>query len=129
MPITSLDQLDPNGTYTYADYWSWQFPERVELLRGKVRLLETPMRFYHKARGKLFYYIANALWKKTTEIYLAPFDVRLTRSFPTPDDEVYTVVQPAFLSSATLPNWTTVAATARPTSLSKFSRRATAVPR
>jgi Uma2 family endonuclease len=95
MTITSLDQLDPNGTYTYADYWSWQFPERVELLRGKVRLLETPMRFYHKSRGKLFYYIANALWKKTTEIYLAPFDVRLTRSFPTPDDEVYTVVQPA----------------------------------
>jgi hypothetical protein len=30
MPITSLDQLDPNGTYTYADYLLWQFTERVE---------------------------------------------------------------------------------------------------
>ncbi len=95
MVITSLDQLDPNGTYTYADYWSWQFQERVELLQGKIHPLETPMLIYHNIRSKLSYYIANALWKKTTECFLAPFDVRLTRSFPTPDDEVYTVVQPA----------------------------------
>jgi Uma2 family endonuclease len=95
MIINSLDQLDPNGTYTYADYWSWQFQERVELLRGKIHPLETPMLIYHNVRSKLSYYIANALWKKTTECYLAPFDVRLTRSFPIPDNEVYTVVQPA----------------------------------
>ncbi|MEY3240511.1 MAG: hypothetical protein RIR11_1949, partial [Bacteroidota bacterium] len=25
MTITSLDQLDPNGIYTYADYLLWQF--------------------------------------------------------------------------------------------------------
>jgi hypothetical protein len=40
--ITSLDQLDPNGSYTYADYLLWQFAERVELLRGKIRQMAAP---------------------------------------------------------------------------------------
>ena len=31
MPITSISQLDPNGTYSYADYLTWQFTELVEL--------------------------------------------------------------------------------------------------
>ena len=39
MPITSLDQLDLNGTYTYADYLKWQLKERLELLRGKIALM------------------------------------------------------------------------------------------
>ena len=34
--ITSLDQLDVNGTYTYADYLKWQLEERVELIKGKL---------------------------------------------------------------------------------------------
>jgi len=32
--ITDISQLDPNGTYTYADYRKWQFEEWVELLEG-----------------------------------------------------------------------------------------------
>jgi hypothetical protein len=36
MPITSLSQLDPDKTYTYADYLTWQLKERVELIRGKL---------------------------------------------------------------------------------------------
>ena len=34
--ITQLSQLDLNGTYSYADYLTWQFNERVELIRGNV---------------------------------------------------------------------------------------------
>ena len=44
MAITSLDQLDPNGSYTYADYLLWQFTERVELLRGHIRQMAAPNR-------------------------------------------------------------------------------------
>jgi hypothetical protein len=29
--ITQLSQLDPNGTYTYADYLTWRFADMVEL--------------------------------------------------------------------------------------------------
>ena len=36
MPITDLSQLDLNKRYTYADYLTWRFRERVELLRGRI---------------------------------------------------------------------------------------------
>lgn len=35
-PITSLDQLDPHGTYSYADYLTWQFEGWEEILQGKL---------------------------------------------------------------------------------------------
>ncbi len=34
--ITSIDQLDPNGIYTYEDYLLWEIEERIELIRGKI---------------------------------------------------------------------------------------------
>lgn len=34
--ITHIDQLDPNGTYTYADYLMWQFQERLELTKKHI---------------------------------------------------------------------------------------------
>lgn len=92
MPITSLDQLDPNGTYTYADYLLWQFTERVELLRGKIRQMAAPNRRHQVISRRLQYAIMTALLKSPCELYDAPFDVRLTRMRN--DKEVKTVVQP-----------------------------------
>lgn len=40
--ITDISQLDPNGTYTYADYLKWQFEEWVELLEGRYRVFNKP---------------------------------------------------------------------------------------
>jgi len=92
MPITSLDQLDPNGTYSYADYLLWQFEERVELLRGKIRQMAAPSRKHQDISGKLQYAIMTALLKSPCKVYDAPFDVRLTSVRN--DKEVKTVVQP-----------------------------------
>jgi len=92
MMITSLDQLDPNGTYTYADYLLWQFSERVELLRGKVRQMSAPSRKHQGIVTGLTRLFANALWKNACKVYVAPFDVRLLRT--SEDKEVITVVQP-----------------------------------
>jgi Uma2 family endonuclease len=92
MLITSLDQLDPNGSYTYADYLLWQFEERVELLRGKIRQMSTTSRLHQGIATGLTRVFANALWKSTCKVYAAPFDVRLTRAYK--DKEVITVVQP-----------------------------------
>ena len=36
MEITDINQLDLNGTYSFADYITWKFTETVELLRGKI---------------------------------------------------------------------------------------------
>ncbi|MDZ7648870.1 MAG: hypothetical protein U5K54_17780 [Cytophagales bacterium] len=35
-PITDIGQLDLTKRYTYADYLTWQFTDRVELLMGKI---------------------------------------------------------------------------------------------
>ena len=90
--ITSLSQLDPNGTYTYADYLLWQFEERVELLRGKIREMSAPNRRHQGISQNLSHFLGNALWKTPCKIYVAPFDVRLTRLHNY--QEVITVVQP-----------------------------------
>ncbi len=92
MPITSLDQLDPNGSYTYADYLLWQFEERVELLRGKIHQMAAPSRKHQDICGNLYRNIGNTLWKSPCKVYIAPFDVRLVRIRN--DKEVKTVVQP-----------------------------------
>jgi Uma2 family endonuclease len=93
--ITSLDQLDPNGTYTYADYLTWQFEERIELLKGFIREMSAPNRFHQKISNKINTRFSNFLWKKPCEVYYAPFDVRLVKN---PEGkskkDIYTVVQP-----------------------------------
>jgi Uma2 family endonuclease len=92
MLITSLDQLDPNGNYTYADYLLWQFTERVELLRGKIRQMAAPNRRHQDISGRMQYALMTTLLKSPCKVYNAPFDVRLTRMRN--DKEVITVVQP-----------------------------------
>jgi Uma2 family endonuclease len=92
MPITSLDQLDLNGTYTYADYLLWQFTERVELLRGKIRQMAAPSVKHQRISIRFSRLLANALWQTACQVFAAPFDVRLTRMRD--DKAVKTVVQP-----------------------------------
>jgi Uma2 family endonuclease len=92
--ITSIDQLDPNGTYTYADYLLWKFDERVELLRGQLRLMAAPSRKHQGVNGNLYRLLANALAKSPCKIYIAPFDVRFMRFDTKKNKEVITVLQP-----------------------------------
>ena len=48
MLITDINQLDVNGTYTYADYLLWRFKEQVELLRGKLFKMSPAPREIHQ---------------------------------------------------------------------------------
>lgn len=92
--IDSLSQLDPNGTYTYADYLLWQFEERVELLRGHILQMAAPSRKHQSINGNLYRLVANALWRNPCKVYAAPFDVRFTRFSQAQNKAVTTVVQP-----------------------------------
>jgi len=94
MPVTSLSQLDPEATYTYADYLSWKFQERVELLRGKIRQMAAPNRVHQGISLNLARLFSTALLKSPCKVYAAPFDVRLTRFNKLKNKEVTTVVQP-----------------------------------
>jgi Uma2 family endonuclease len=94
--ITRLDQLDPTGVYSYADYLLWQFQERVELLKGRLFPMAAPGTYHQDISGQLHLAIGNHLRGKSCKLYAAPFDVRLPDSQRKPkfDGDIYTVVQP-----------------------------------
>ena len=92
--IPSISQLDPNGSYTYADYLLWQFEERVELLRGRLWQMAAPSRKHQAISMKLTRPLINAVWGGPCRVFAAPFDVRLTGFRKAQNKEVITVVQP-----------------------------------
>ncbi|MBO9591920.1 MAG: Uma2 family endonuclease [Niabella sp.] len=94
--ITSLDQLDLSGRYSYADYFRWKFQERVELLRGWIhKMSPAPSPKHQLISGNLFWEFKSFLKDKPCNVFAAPFDVRLPDSKKQKRDElVFTVVQP-----------------------------------
>ncbi|QKZ14437.1 Uma2 family endonuclease [Spirosoma sp. KUDC1026] len=93
--ITDISQLDPKGTYTYADYLKWQFDESVELIRGKLfRMSPAPKRAHQRAVSHLLVDISVYFGETTCEIYTAPFDVRLPIRNEKKPNQLHTVVQP-----------------------------------
>lgn len=95
-PITSLDQLDPAGVYSYADYLKWQFDERVELFLGKLFPMSAPNTRHQRYSRRVSFAIEGYLQGKSCELFVAPFDVRLpdSRKRSRFDGDIYTVVQP-----------------------------------
>jgi Uma2 family endonuclease len=94
--ITSLTQLDLSKTYSYADYLTWQFEERIELLKGFIRQMAAPTPKHQRAAVKMVTAFENFLLNKPCQVFTAPFDVRLynRRKSLLTDKEVITVVQP-----------------------------------
>ena len=94
--ITDINQLDLNGTYSYADYLLWRFKERVELFKGKIfEISPAPNRKHQRVCLLLTRYLDRFFENQKCGLYFAPFDVRLinfTKS--TADNTVFTVVQP-----------------------------------
>ncbi|WP_044235520.1 Uma2 family endonuclease [Haliscomenobacter hydrossis] len=92
-PITSLAQLDPEGVYTYADYLTWQFQERVELIRGRLfPMSPAPNNLHQRILGNLHVPFWSFFQGQQCQVFLAPFDVRLPVSVK--KGQSTTVVQP-----------------------------------
>ncbi len=82
------------GSYTYADYLTWQLDEMVELIRGKVfRQAAAPRRIHEELTVALVTRIHGFLKGGSCKVYTAPFDVRLPISSKDPN-KIDTVVQP-----------------------------------
>jgi Uma2 family endonuclease len=92
--ITSINQLDPNKSYTYADYLTWKFEEYVELIKGRVLHMAAPNRFHQNISLSLSRIIGNFLFKKDCKVYAAPFDVRLPHFSKKKNKDIITVIQP-----------------------------------
>ncbi len=43
-----LADLDMEGTYSYADYFAWDFLERVELIKGKIFKMNPAPGLWHQ---------------------------------------------------------------------------------
>jgi Uma2 family endonuclease len=93
-PITDISQLDFKKQYTYADYLTWRFEERVELIKGWLyKMSPAPRRYHQKVEGVLHAKIWHYFENSNCEVYQSPFDLRLKRN-KGQDEEINTVVQP-----------------------------------
>lgn len=95
--ITHLSQLDMNGTYSYADYLTWQLEESVELIKGKIMAMSpAPSRKHQTVITNLGGKLYQFFHKKPCKLFYAPFDVKLydRRKSLLNDQEAFSVVQP-----------------------------------
>ncbi|MGN8057587.1 Uma2 family endonuclease [Pedobacter sp. 22163] len=93
-PVRQFNELDASLTYSYSNYLNWLFPERVELIKGKIfKMSPAPSRVHQEVAGNIFLKIGNFLEGKPCKVYSAPFDVRFPKESKA-DKDVYTVLQP-----------------------------------
>ncbi len=89
-----FSDIDLTKNYSYADYYSWHFDERVELINGKVyKMSPAPSSSHQDIVGDIFTAFKNYLHGKKCKVYVAPFDVRLPKK-GVEDKSIFTVLQP-----------------------------------
>lgn len=92
--INKVSDIDFSRTYSYADYFRWQFADRLELIRGKVfRMSPAPSSTHQRLCGLIYVKLYEYLSDKTCEAFISPFDVRLPAASAS-DEAIFTVVQP-----------------------------------
>lgn len=91
-PIASYGQLDLDKEYTYSDYLTWMFKERVELIRGKIRKMSPAPSWKHQdIGGAIFRQFDMVFLDNPSKVFYAPLDVVL----PIPSKKKNTtIVQP-----------------------------------
>ncbi len=88
-----LEEPDLAGTYSYADYLKWTFEGMVELINGKIfKMSPAPSSSHQSISVNLTVEIGGFLKHKKCKVFIAPFDVRLSK-FKV-DKLIDTVVQP-----------------------------------
>ena len=92
--VTDINSLDPEKYYTYQDYLTWHFKERVELFLGRIFKMSPAPNVRHQAissfmHGELHLFLKK---QKSCRLFSAPFDVRLPVSKE--KGKIDTVVQP-----------------------------------
>ena len=69
--VTKFEDLDPNAIYTFADYLTWQFNERVEIIEGKLSKMAMPSEKHQRTSGNLYRIFANYTIQKALS-HLSP---------------------------------------------------------
>jgi Uma2 family endonuclease len=99
--FTEIKVAEPESPYgfTYADYLTWNFKERIELIRGRIfKMSPAPSVMHQKITVNIEREFLIFLKDKPCQMLHAPVDVRLKgkpfRKKKLRDDEITTVVQP-----------------------------------
>lgn len=99
--FTETKVAEPESPYgfTYADYLTWNFKERIELIRGKIfKMSPAPTILHQTISVNIEKKITNFLDGSSCKMLHAPVDVKLKgkpfRKKRLRDDEITTVVQP-----------------------------------
>jgi len=93
-PVRQFNELDASLTYSYSNYLNWLFPERVELIKGKIfKMSPAPSSVHQGVIGNIFLKLGNFLEKQPCKVYLSPFDVRFPKESHH-DKAIFTVLQP-----------------------------------
>src|SRR5882757_5093882 len=92
---------EPQSPYgfTYADYLTWHYKERIELIRGRIfKMSPAPTVTHQKISVNIENEFAHFLKGRSCQMLHAPVDVKLKgkpfRKKKLRDDEITTVVQP-----------------------------------
>ena len=85
--------------FTYADYLTWNFKERIELIRGRIfKMSPAPSITHQGISTNISFQFLLFLQGKKCKCFQAPIDVRLKgkpfRKKKLRDEEITTVVQP-----------------------------------
>lgn len=94
--ITNINQLDYSKIYSYSDYLTWKFQERLELIKGKIfKMSPAPSKNHQYIAGNLHGILWTIFKNQKCQLFAAPFDVRLLdKKKSTIDKDIFTVVQP-----------------------------------
>lgn len=93
--ILKIEDLDLNKIYSYADYLSFKFNERIEILKGFIyKMSPAPSRKHQKFLRNITELFFISFKNKPCEIYFAPFDVRLPHKKSDSNKEIFNVFQP-----------------------------------
>ena len=88
------ETLEEKRRYTYADYLTWEGPQRYELYDGEAFMMSSPSVSHQALLMGLSLDFGNWLQGKPCRAFAAPLDVRL---FPKADKSDKTLVQPDLL--------------------------------
>ncbi|HEY1062281.1 MAG TPA: Uma2 family endonuclease [Daejeonella sp.] len=92
--VLALEDIDLSLTYSYANYLTWFFDDRVELIKGKVsKMSPAPSTLHQEISANIFSGIYNHLNGKSCKVFYAPFDVRFPKESKA-DKDIHTVLQP-----------------------------------
>jgi Uma2 family endonuclease len=77
-PIVSYGMLDESREYTYAEYLTWKFKERVELIHGRIRKMSPAPSWKHQNIGTNTYDELKLFFKvNKCKVLVSPLDVCL----------------------------------------------------